>query len=64
MTNTVDKREIEQFSLLSKEWWNKSGPFSPLHKMSNARVQFITINAIRISDNVRVGQKKLDRKIA
>ena len=60
MTNTVDKREIEQFSLLSKEWWNKSGPFSPLHKMSNARVQFITINAIRISDNVRVGQKKLE----
>ena len=48
MTNTVDKREIEQFSSLSNKWWGMSGPFSALHKMSNARVEFIKQNATRI----------------
>ena len=47
-TNTVDKREIEQFSSLSNKWWAKSGPFSALHKMSNARMEFIRQNASRI----------------
>ena len=48
MTNTVDEREIEQFSLLSNKWWDKSGPFSALHKLSNARIEFIKNNASRI----------------
>ena len=48
MTNTVDKKEIEQFSSLSNKWWDKSGPFSALHKMSNARIEFIKQNATRI----------------
>ena len=48
MTNTVDKKEIEQFSSLSNQWWNMSGPFSALHKMSNVRIEFIKQNAIRI----------------
>ena len=45
MTNTADIREIEQFSSLSNRWWDKSGPFSALHKMSNARIEFIKNNA-------------------
>ena len=48
MTITVDKKEIEQFSSLSNKWWDKSGPFSALHKMSNARIEFIKQNATRI----------------
>ena len=48
MTNTVDKREIEQFSSLSNKWWDMSGPFSALHKMSNARIEFIKQNATRV----------------
>ena len=48
MTNTVDIKEIEQFSSLSNKWWDKSGPFSALHKMSNARIEFIKQNATRI----------------
>ena len=56
MTNTVDKREIEQFSSLSNKWWDMSGPFSALHKMSNARIEFITRNATRIltKDNMAI----------
>ena len=55
MTNTVDKREIEQFSSLSNKWWDMSGPFSALHKMSNARIEFIKQNATRVfnRDNIR-----------
>ena len=48
MTNTIDKKEIEQFSTLSNKWWDKSGPFAALHKMSNARIEFILQNANRI----------------
>ena len=48
MTNTVDKKEIEQFSSLSNQWWDLSGPFSALHKMSNARIEFIKQNVTRI----------------
>jgi len=56
MTNTVDEKEIEQFSALSNKWWDLSGPFSALHKMSNARIEFIKQNATRIlsTDKIKV----------
>ena len=60
MTNTVDKREIEQFSSLSNKWWDMSGPFSALHKMSNARIEFITQNATRIFKKDNIGVNLLD----
>ena len=60
MTNTVDEREIEQFSSLSNMWWDKSGPFSALHKMSNVRIEFIKNNASRIIRNKNTEFKLLD----
>ena len=60
MTNTVDVKEIEQFSLLSNKWWDKSGPFSALHKLSNARIEFIKNNASRIISHKKLGAKFLD----
>jgi 2-polyprenyl-6-hydroxyphenyl methylase/3-demethylubiquinone-9 3-methyltransferase len=66
MTNTIDEQEIEQFSSLSNKWWDKLGPFSALHKMSNARIEFIIRNSRRISSknysdvNVLNGLKCLD----
>ncbi len=60
MTNTVDEREIEQFSLLSNKWWDKSGPFSALHKLSNARIEFIKNNASRIISNKKSDAKFLE----
>ncbi len=60
MTNTVDKREIEQFSLLSNKWWDKSGPFSALHKLSNARIEFIKNNASRIISHEKSEAKFLE----
>ena len=66
MTNTIDEQEIEQFSSLSNKWWDKLGPFSALHKMSNARIEFITRNSRRMTSknysdvNVLNGLKCLD----
>ena len=60
MTNTVDKREIEQFSSLSNKWWDMSGPFSALHKMSNARIEFIKQNSTRIFKKNNIGVNLLD----
>ncbi len=60
MTNTVDIKEIEQFSLLSNKWWDKSGPFSALHKLSNARIEFIKNNASRIISHKKSEAKFLE----
>ena len=49
MINTIDRKEIEQFSAISNKWWDKSGPFSALHKMSRARIKFILKNSRRVS---------------
>jgi 2-polyprenyl-6-hydroxyphenyl methylase / 3-demethylubiquinone-9 3-methyltransferase len=38
---TVDKKEIEKFSALSKDWWNPNGKFKPLHLFNPIRVSFI-----------------------
>ena len=51
MIDTINKKEIEQFSLLSNKWWDKSGPFAALHKMSNARIEFILKNSLRLVNN-------------
>ena len=38
---TVDKKEIEKFSALSKDWWNPNGKFKPLHLFNPTRISFI-----------------------
>jgi len=39
--STVDKKEIEKFSKLAKEWWNPQGKFKPLHLFNPTRIKFI-----------------------
>tara|TARA_B110000438_G_scaffold255996_1_gene263162 strand:- start:1525 stop:2253 length:729 start_codon:yes stop_codon:yes gene_type:complete len=41
MTSTVDKKEIEKFSKMAKEWWDPNGKFKPLHLFNPARIKFI-----------------------
>ena len=38
---TVDKKEVEKFSKLAKDWWNPNGKFKPLHLFNPARIEFI-----------------------
>ena len=59
MTNTIDQKEIEQFSLISNKWWDKTGPFAALHKMSNARIEFIKRNSKRIVDKKQTETQSL-----
>ncbi len=39
--STVDKKEIEKFSKLAKDWWNPQGKFRPLHLFNPCRIKFI-----------------------
>ena len=59
MTNTIDQKEIEQFSSISNKWWDNQGPFAALHKMSNARIEFIKKNAKRIINKKQTETKLL-----
>ena len=38
---TVDKKEIEKFSKLAKDWWNPNGKFKSLHLFNPTRIKFI-----------------------
>jgi len=39
--NTIDPQEIKHFAESSAKWWDESGPFAPLHKMTPARMSFL-----------------------
>ena len=39
--STIDKKEIEKFSRLAKDWWNPNGKFKPLHLFNPTRIEFI-----------------------
>lgn len=41
MTNSVDQKEIQQFSKDSDRWWDESGPFAPLHRLNPVRLSYI-----------------------
>tara|TARA_B100000700_G_C14878144_1_gene776726 strand:+ start:86 stop:811 length:726 start_codon:yes stop_codon:yes gene_type:complete len=38
---TVDKKEIDKFSKLARDWWNPHGKFKPLHLFNPTRIKFI-----------------------
>lgn len=44
-TTTVDPDEIDKFSKLSNDWWDKEGKLKTLHDINEARLQFIQKHA-------------------
>ena len=38
---TIDPREVEFYSRLADTWWDRAGPFWPLHKLNELRVGYI-----------------------
>lgn len=38
---SVDPREMESFSRMAADWWNRSGKFRPLHVMNGFRIGLI-----------------------
>tara|TARA_B100001057_G_scaffold232340_1_gene232539 strand:+ start:42 stop:770 length:729 start_codon:yes stop_codon:yes gene_type:complete len=45
--NTINKKEIEKFSLIAEEWWNPTGKFKPLHKFNPIRISYIKNNIVK-----------------
>lgn len=37
----IDQTEIQKFESLADDWWDKKGPFKPLHEMNPLRLSFI-----------------------
>lgn len=38
---TIDPREVEYYSRMANTWWNRKGPFWPLHKLNQLRLKYI-----------------------
>ncbi len=38
---TIDQREVEFYASLANTWWDREGPFWPLHKLNELRTAFI-----------------------
>ncbi len=59
---TVDKKEIEKFSRLAKEWWDPNGKFKPIHLFNPARINFIKnklIKKFKIDENSKEPLKEI-----
>ncbi len=39
--SSIDSQEIANFSKDSKDWWDESGPFAPLHRLNPVRISYI-----------------------
>ena len=61
--NTIDKKEIEKFSKLAKDWWNPNGKFKPLHLFNPVRIKFIKeklISHFKLDPKCRRTTKKIN----
>tara|TARA_B100001057_G_scaffold366215_1_gene369504 strand:+ start:2800 stop:3528 length:729 start_codon:yes stop_codon:yes gene_type:complete len=58
--NTINKKEIDKFSRIAKEWWNPEGKFKPLHKFNPIRISYIKNNIIS-SFNLKDKNKPLEK---
>lgn len=38
---SIDPREVDYYTSLAETWWDKTGPFWPLHRLNELRVQWI-----------------------
>ena len=45
--NSINKKEIEKFSKIAKEWWDPNGKFKPLHNFNPIRIRYIKEKIIK-----------------
>jgi len=60
--STVDKKEVEKFSRLAKDWWNPHGKFKPIHLFNPIRIEFIKeklISHFKLNPNTEKPLKNL-----
>ena len=58
---TINKKEIEKFSKLAKDWWNPNGKFKPLHLFNPTRISFIKNKLISYFKLNLISQIPLDK---
>ena len=58
--STINKKEIEKFSIIAEEWWNPTGKFKPLHKFNPIRIAYIKDNIIK-SFNIKNNTRPLEK---
>ena len=56
--NSINKKEIEKFSNIAKEWWNPHGKFKPLHNFNPIRIKYIKDNIVK-DFNIKSSDKPL-----
>ena len=39
--STIDAREVEFYARMAETWWDREGPFWPLHKLNDLRLTYI-----------------------
>ena len=39
--STIDPRDVEFYSRMAATWWDREGPFWPLHKLNDLRIAYI-----------------------
>ena len=54
--NSINKKEIEKFSRIAKEWWNPNGKFKPLHNFNPIRIKYIKDNIVN-DFNIKISSK-------
>jgi len=57
--STIDRREVEFYSRLADTWWDREGPFWPLHQLNELRTAFILDQLCRYFDRDKTANQPL-----
>ena len=49
-SSSIDPKEVAYYERLSKTWWDPVGPFWPLHRLNNLRVDYLREHLCRHFD--------------
>ena len=60
MSNSVDQKEIQQFSKDAGRWWDENGPFAPLHRLNPVRLAYIKEQICKHYDRAEKDLKALN----
>ena len=60
LQQNVDLQEVQKFTDLANEWWDKSGAFATLHQINPLRLNWIEQQTIARQQSGLTGKKVLD----
>ncbi|MCA8928128.1 MAG: bifunctional 2-polyprenyl-6-hydroxyphenol methylase/3-demethylubiquinol 3-O-methyltransferase UbiG [Alphaproteobacteria bacterium] len=59
VSQSADPGELAQFARHARDWWDREGPFAPLHRINPARLGYVRSQAVRHL-RLRGGPRPLD----